>query len=89
MKKNESTPEGPKTDPALAARFPGLRPLCDGRNCAGLLGCSAGYLSAVKKAMGVHAKWLDPQVIRDWIVAHPEFRSSDVYPIRKGGRDGQ
>jgi hypothetical protein len=60
--------------------------LQNGKKTAQILGVSGAYLSAVKRAMGMSGTWMDPAAIRSWILAHPDFRVSDVYPLRKGGR---
>jgi len=43
------------------------------------LGIKERYLRAVRVAMGkAGARYLDPVAVRDWVLAHPEFRVHQV-----------
>lgn len=44
------------------------------------LNVSPSYISAVKKAMGNESRWMDLGATRQWIVDHPNFRASLVWP---------
>lgn len=44
-----------------------------------LLNCSSYYLTALKKRLGIRARLFMLSPIRDYLLEHPDFTTSDVY----------
>ncbi len=62
-----------------------------GVQIAAEMGFSTTYMSAVRHAMGLHGKsrFMLLEQVRDWLLAHPEFKVEHVYRRKTQGTSGK